>query len=124
MDQRELLFDFQSIIDPGVAGSGAMSVHVDGTSVTIEICMKYNENSTFKPGTVRAMNLQGIRDPKNKKVVVSSPVTSIEQQISVSVSFASVFPVAYYSSISPLDAGAIKPRGHAAAWKEAFDMLR
>lgn len=120
----EIAFDFQSVIDTGVTGTGAMGVRIDNNVVNIDMTLKYNESSTFRPGLVRSLQLSGVRDPKTKKVVASTTVGSLDQQVSISISFGGIIPIAYYSSILPLDAGTIKPRGHIVIWRDAFDMPR
>jgi hypothetical protein len=125
MDERqtvELMFDFNSIVDPTVGGNGTVGILIDDDKVYCNMTIKYADSSTYKPRVVKSFRLNGVRDTHAKKVLVGSAVTNIDQHMSLLISFTGVFPVAYYSSNSPADCGTVKIRGNASSWKEAFGM--
>ncbi len=114
----EFAFDFKSIVNPRVSGTGSITITRDNDKISAQAVLKYGTASPYKPGEEKAFTLSGFVEAR--KVIIGTEIADIEQQLMISVIFTDMFPTVYYSSIMPLDCGIIKQRGPIAKWRAAF----
>lgn len=114
---------FTSQVYPKMIGS--MSVQVSGKPGETEFAgmvrFRYDTGAPYSAGKEKAFPMIFVCDYEAKRVSATMrPGT--HQMITLTISFSTQTPTAYYSSVYPIDCGAIKLLGNKSDWAALFNM--
>lgn len=115
---------WKSITYAGVYGTCEFSItQLDvEDQFKIQCVFTYAADSKFRPRVIKKIDMLGYR--KNNRVFASSDLGLAydNMHLNITLSFDDLVVTGYYSTMNPIDCGALKTAGTKEQWKEVFGL--